>query len=203
MTLEMSVSENEPHILVEGPQWADTEFYGNWLLAAAKADALWKKAISDPVFKEQVEQLTIVRNPDFNISACVLLSRLEKKLASFTIGLDSWEAEEFVVMAGMGFFVLTGQRYQMVVPTQLNISDVKKAALKLVQTQDEEDNPHPEYLLATMSSKEAEAWQQQLLEMGDDHRCADRFLALKAKTIVSKKRQGCVWWGCRGIPLLN
>jgi hypothetical protein len=179
MTLEMSISENEPYILVEGPRWADTEFYGNWLLAAAKADTLWKKAISDPVFKEQVERLMIVRIPDFNISACVLLSRLEKKLASFTISLDSWEAEDFVVMAGMGFFVLTGHHYQMVIPSRLNICKVKKAALKLAQTEDEEDL-HPEHLLATMSSKEAEAWQQQLLEMDDDHRCADRFLALTA-----------------------
>jgi hypothetical protein len=30
--------------LIEGPRWADTEFYGNWLLAAANSE-LWTESI--------------------------------------------------------------------------------------------------------------------------------------------------------------
>ena len=44
--------------------------------------------------------------------------------------------EEFVMMVEMGFFVLTGQRYQMAIPAQLNMDVVKKAALKFAQTED-------------------------------------------------------------------
>ena len=41
------VHETEPCIFVEGPRWADAEFYGKWLLTAAKTQALWEKAIKD------------------------------------------------------------------------------------------------------------------------------------------------------------
>ena len=36
---------NDPYVLIEGPKWADAKVYGNWLLAAAKAEALWKQAL--------------------------------------------------------------------------------------------------------------------------------------------------------------
>jgi hypothetical protein len=44
---------------------------------------------------------------------------------------QSWlcELEEAIGRRIMGFFVITGQRYQMVIPAQLNINVVKKAAL--------------------------------------------------------------------------
>jgi hypothetical protein len=46
------------YCLVEGPRWADTEFYGSWLLAIAKADALWKEAIKD---HKEVDRLMVAR----------------------------------------------------------------------------------------------------------------------------------------------
>jgi hypothetical protein len=42
------------------------------------------------------------------------------------------------MMVEMGFFVLTGERYQMVIPPRLNMDRVKMAALKLAETEDEE-----------------------------------------------------------------
>ena len=63
--------------LIEGPRWADTKFYGNWLLAAAKANELWTEALNNPRFSKRVDRLTVANIPDFNISATVLLSRLE------------------------------------------------------------------------------------------------------------------------------
>jgi hypothetical protein len=117
------------YCLVEGPRWADTEFYGSWLLAIAKADAigpaarcslLWKEAIKDHSFEKEVDRLMVVFIPDFSITATVLLSRLETNLASFLVELDEEEGEEFVMMVEMGFFALTGQRYQMVIPAHLD-----------------------------------------------------------------------------------
>ena len=52
-----TIDELEPCILVEGPRWADIKFYARWLLAVARADEFWKKAIKDPVFKKQVDRL--------------------------------------------------------------------------------------------------------------------------------------------------
>jgi hypothetical protein len=170
---------SEPCALVEGPMWADTKFYGKWLLAAAKADALWKKSISDPSFQEQVDRLMITYIPDFNIGATVLLSRLEQNLASFVVSLNGEEEpEEFAMMIGMGFFVLTGHRYQMVIPARLTLGSVKKAVLRLAQTEDEECFLHPEYIVTTMPFAEANAWQRRLRRMDEAHRQADRQVLL-------------------------
>jgi len=70
----------KPYVLVEGPKWGDAEFYGRWLLAAGKAEALWKEAVNDNSFKRQIELVTAFYIPDFGIGATVLLSRFEKIL---------------------------------------------------------------------------------------------------------------------------
>jgi hypothetical protein len=166
-------SRTEYLALVEGPRWADTEFYANWLLAAAKANELWTEALNNPRFSKRIDRLTIAYFPDFNIAATVLLSRLEKDLATLVVGLNC-EAipEEFAMMIGMGFFVLTGDRYQMVIPTQLTLGKVMKAALRLAKTEDDEYNLHPEYIITMMPYAEAKAWQSRLRGMDETHRQA-------------------------------
>jgi hypothetical protein len=56
---------------------------------------------------------------------------------------------------------------------------VKSAMLKFARTEDEEYYLHPEYLVATMSYAEAEAWQHRLRNKDQDHRHADRLLLLE------------------------
>jgi hypothetical protein len=149
------------------------------LAAAAKAERLWRKASNDPSFEKQIERLLIAQIPDFSIGATVLLSRLESNHVSFVVQLSGEEAGEFVMMTEMGFFVRTGQRYQMTIPTRLDIHKLKSAMLKLAQTEDEEYYLHPEYLVATMPYAEAEAWQHRLRDMDQDRRHADRLLLLE------------------------
>jgi hypothetical protein len=101
---EHSIEKSEPCILIEEPRWADAEFYGKWLLAAAKAEALWTEALEDPIFQKQVERLTIIYLPDFSITATVMMSQLKKNLVSFAIQLNSEEAADLVdafVMMGL------------------------------------------------------------------------------------------------------
>ena len=182
MNLEDPLHETEPYILVEGPRWGDAEFYGKWLLAAAKAEALWKEAVNDPSFEKQIELMTVLYIPDFSIGATVLLSRFEKDLFSITVGLTNEDVEvfnEFAMMFELGFFVLTGERYQMVIPTKLNMGKVKRAALKFARTEDADGVLHPEYLVATMSYARAQEWQTRLRQMDENHRCADRLLLLE------------------------
>jgi hypothetical protein len=181
MNLEHSIKESEPYILVEGPKWGDAEFYGKWLLAAAKAEALWKEALEDPIFEKQVEPLTIGEIPDFGMGATVMLSQLKKNLASFTVRLRgeyTLLVEDFVMMIEMGFFVLTDQRYQMTIPTGLSMEKVKMAALKLAKAENK-DFLHPECLVATMPYAKAKAWQGRLHNMDSAHRCADMLLLLE------------------------
>ena len=182
------IHESEPFILVEGPKWGNAKFYGKWLLAAARADALWKKAIKAPSFEKKIERLLVVYMPDFGIGAIVLLSQVEKNFATFLVRLNSeLEVELFTMMVDMGFFVLTGQRYQMVIPTDLSMEKVKTATLKYAQTEDEKCVLHPEHLVTTMPYVEAQAWQMRLRAFDEKCRCADRLLLLEASSDLASK----------------
>jgi hypothetical protein len=194
------VHENEPYILVEGPKWADAKFYGKWLLMASKAQALWENALKCPSFKKQMDLMTVLYIPDFELSASLFLFRLEKNLVSFTIRLfgDDYdgaaEVNQFAFMTQMGFFVLTDQRYQMVVPAQMDMGVVKSAALKFAKTEDEEDGLHPEYLIAAMPYAQAEERQTRLRSMNKEQRCADRAVLLDqyfAKQLNEGNVGGC------------
>jgi len=82
------------------------------------------------------------------------------------------------MMVEMGFFILTGERYQMVIPTKLNIGKVKRAVLKFARTEDEDGLLRPENLVATMPYAKAKAWQRRLRTMGESRRLAGRYAAL-------------------------
>ena len=175
---EDSIDESEPRILVEGPMFGDAEFFGRWLLAAAEANAFWLNALEDHTFQSRVNRLCD-ELPDFGIAATIMLSRLEKKVASFVVDPNDTLGTEFVMMVEMGFFVLTGQRYQMVIPSRLTMEKVKRAAVKYAETDDTEFCLHPEYLIVTMPYGEANAWQTRLQNMDRAHRVADRNLLLE------------------------
>jgi hypothetical protein len=68
------------YCLVEGPRWADTEFYGSWLLAIAKADSLWKEAIEDPSFMKQVDRLMTIGPGSCSRTRCVAAPKVSRRL---------------------------------------------------------------------------------------------------------------------------
>ena len=170
MKSKSTINESEAYILVEGPECAQVEFFGKWLSAAAKADALWNEAVKDRIFEQQVALLTGIHTPNFGMAAMSFVSELQKDHISFMVSLnfelmeDLHEVEQLVMMIEMGFFVRTGQHYKMAIPVNLNIKTVKMAALKFVQTADEE-SLHPESLVATMPYAEAKAWQSRQREL--------------------------------------
>jgi hypothetical protein len=161
-------SEDQLCILVEGPRSGIAEFYGNWLLAVAKAEALWKQAYSEPDFAQKVDRLTMVYFPDFGLAGCGLLMRLNDRFASFTINFYEHElVDKFVMMAEMGFFFRTGDSYRMAVPIDLSLMKVKAATLRYVQTEDDEYNLHPERLVSLMRIAEALQCQMRQLAISD------------------------------------
>ena len=92
-------------LLVVGPERGDAAFFANWLLAALKAEVLWKEALNEPGFARKVDALTNVVVPDFGMAASGFLMRLGDNQISFVIDFDEgYSVEEFVVMAKMGFF---------------------------------------------------------------------------------------------------
>ena len=67
----------------------------------------------------------------------------------------------------------------MVIPEQMTLEVVMKAALKLAQTEDAEYYLHSEYLVAIMRWQEARVWQARLRDMDENHRLGDRRLLLE------------------------
>jgi hypothetical protein len=148
-------------------------------LAAAKANRLWKEAAKDSSFVEQIERLQVAYELDFGMAALSLFLKLQGQFVTFMIRRDSYEAELIAVMAEMGFFALTGQRYQMVVPQRLTVMKVKRALVRLARTEDAEFVLHPEHLVTTVPFVEAKAWQKRLRDMDEERRTADRELLLE------------------------
>jgi hypothetical protein len=167
----MDRSGDQLCILVEGPRSGIAEFYGNWLMAASKAEAFWKQAYSEPDFVEKVDRLTVVYFPDFGLAACELIRRLKDRFASFIIDLEECElVDEFVMMAEMGFFFRSGESYKMAIPTDLSLVKVKAATLRYAQTEDDEYSLHPERLVSLMGIDNALHCQMRQLAISDFRR---------------------------------
>jgi len=162
-------------ILVEGPAWGDAEFYGKWLLSAAKANELLQQAkTDDPEFRNAIDTLEVLHGLHFGIMATVFLSYfVDKEFQTFVLNSSSEDLLSFVLMAEMGFFVQTGKRYQMTVPEKLNTEIVKQAHLKLAGSEAGEWI-HPERFAVDLPSPQAKMYQRLLREMSENQRLADR-----------------------------
>jgi hypothetical protein len=144
-------SEHRSCFLVGGPSWGDAEFYGKWLLAASQAERFWREAQQDLKFLKRVERVTLVYIPDFGLTASLMIMQLKEYRTSLIIDRNSEEAEDFAMMAAMGFFRDFDRRYQMIVPTRLEpmhvIIDLNSeeaedfAMISCRNTNDEERHP--------------------------------------------------------------
>src|ERR1700687_509173 len=104
-----------------------------------------------------------------------------KKKGVFGIDLfDSEEAELVSIMAAAGFFMRTGERYQMTVPQRLNLVAIRDALVRLAETEDKDGFLHPERLLVTLTREEANSWKRRLMAMDWQQRLADREALLES-----------------------
>jgi hypothetical protein len=159
----------DPYVLVQGPAWGDAQFYGEWLLAAAKAEAYWKEAYADEDFKQQVDHVCDSYLPDFGIAATIVIMQLSECRTTLLIKLDSEEGDHFAMMAEMGFFALRNAFYQMTLPSSLTFEKVKAAIFTYAKTEDDEFMLHPEYLVTAMKLWEATTLQNRLRTIHDFH----------------------------------
>ena len=145
-------------------------------MAAATANELLQDAKkNDAEFRTAIATLEMVQRLDFGIVATIFLALFgNKQFEAFVIDVNHCEhLLDFVLMAEMGFFVLTGNRYQMTVPANLDTDSVKKVHLKVARTEDE-NWIRPEELIESMSYSHARKYQHLLRSMNQDHRLADR-----------------------------
>jgi hypothetical protein len=163
-------------ILVEGPAWGDAQFYGNWLLNSAKANQLLRELEKvDPQICEELVSMDGGICHDFGINALIFLRKLgDTTFETFIIDPESSDLIAFIFMVEMGFFSLTGERYQMTLPRDLNMDKLRQAILNIANTEEEECVIHPERLVAQMPYSRAKAFQCLLADMNQSQRLADR-----------------------------
>ena len=164
-----------PWVLVEGPRPGDAEFLGRWLLAAVEADrALQEQFRQNLGLKQQISRLEILILVEFSPAATKCVELLMENLTCFSLDLwDEW-GEIFTVMAELGFFRLTGNRYQMTIPREVTGSRIESALLRLAATEDVEYFLHPEELVTCLTKPEAQKWQLRLERLPWMQRVADR-----------------------------
>jgi hypothetical protein len=157
----------DPYVLVQGPAWGDAQFYGEWLLAAAKAEGFWKEAYADEDFRRQVKHVCDSYIPDFGIAATVMIMQLKDHRTTALIELNSEDGNDIAMMAEMGFLAHRSPSYQMTLPYLLTSEKVKAAILKYAKTEDEEFMLHPEHLVTAMPLSEATTLQYRLRARND------------------------------------
>ncbi|WP_271498216.1 hypothetical protein [Bradyrhizobium sp. CCBAU 11357] len=131
-----SLRNKDRWVLVEGPGPGEAEFLGRWLLAAAAADrALQERFKQNEILKEQISSVEIVYQIRFSSAATKILELLMKDLTAFSLPIQSDWIDLFAVMADLGFFCLTGERYQMTVPCEASGCAIEASLLKLAATE--------------------------------------------------------------------
>ena len=173
------IAAEAPWVLVEGPGPGDAEFLGRWLLAAVEADrALQEQFRHNPGLKQQISRLEVLCLVEFSPAVTRCVELLMENLRCFSLDLwDEW-GEIFTVMAELGFFCLTGDRYQMTIPQEVSGSRIESALLRLADTEDEEFFLHPEHLVTCLTKPEAQNWQLRLERLPWMQRVADRAVLL-------------------------
>jgi hypothetical protein len=84
-------------------------------------------------------------------------------LTAFPFSVFDWPwGEGFVVMAELGFFRRTGDRYQMTIPRDASSRRIKAALVHLAKTEDEDFHLHPELLVRCMYRSDVLDWQARL-----------------------------------------
>ena len=179
-TVSDKIAAKKCWVLIEGPAPGDAHFMGRWLLAAAEADKLLQEQYEqDPSFKLTISRFELVYAFAFSPSATKSIELLMKDLTSFSLSVseEPW-GEVFAVMAEIGFFSQTGDRYQMTVPKEVSHTKIKTALLRLAATEDDSQFLHPEHLVHCLDERDTREWQLRLERLPWMHRVEDRNMLL-------------------------
>jgi hypothetical protein len=178
-TMASAAFAKDPWVLVEGPGPGDAEFLGRWLLAAVEADqALQEQFKRNTQLRDQISRLEVTYQIRFSPAATKFVELLMKDLTSFSLSVWTEWGEIFTVMAELGFFSLTGERYQMTLPKAASGPNIEVALLRLAATEDQDYFLHPEHLLTCLSKPVVLEWQRRLERLPWMHRVADRAVLL-------------------------
>jgi hypothetical protein len=166
-------------VLVEAPGPGEAAFLGRWLLAAGEADLeLRGQFKSNPSLKQHIAGLEVMYLISFSPAATKFVELFMANLTCFSLDLREEWGEIFAIMADLGFFCRTGDRYQMTIPKEISGTRIEAALSKLAATEDEEYFLHPEDLVRCLSKTDVQNWQMRLERLPWLQRVADRAFLL-------------------------
>jgi hypothetical protein len=175
---DMVRAMNEPRrrALIEGPSTRDIDFATAWLNAAVGARESLCECSKERRFRWSLDYLQIGSCIEFHSSAMDFVGGwLHGKGAfEFEVSRDYVRGVTFTVMNALGFFTLTGQRYQMTIPANVTHEEIRKAVHRLTEIHDGNGCFYPEDLAVSIEPQEAEEWAIRLRGMKEDERLADR-----------------------------
>ena len=165
------------------------DFTIGWLEAARKAGLLWHDhAWENPEADELWDKLcsfnSLYEPPDhrpdldFGAAAMAFVGKWLKNRASFVLNVSgSLWPENFCLMMFAGFFVQTGDRYQMTIPGVIDIRKVHDRLSDWLKRMDQE-NLNPKDIFVTLTERDAKSWEARLRHMDVAARVADRAILL-------------------------
>jgi hypothetical protein len=158
-------------------------------LAAVEADQVLQKQFEkNPALKQQISRLEVAYIFSFAPAATRFVELLMKNLTAFSLELWGEWGEVFTVMAELGFFRLTGNRYQMTIPQAILGLRIEAALLRLAATEDAEYDLRPEHLVKCLSKRDAQDWQFRLERLPWMQRVADRAFLLGEDSALCRGR---------------
>jgi hypothetical protein len=184
---------NDRWIVIEGPSPDDENFTISWLEAAREADRLWLRHATDASEANDPWERLCSHNPiyrgasdqpeaGFSTTAMAFVRKWLKNRASFVLNVSrSRWPEMFCLMVFAGFFVATGDRYQMAIPQSIDVRKMHNSLSDWLNRSDE-GNRHSENLLLTLTEHEAKSWKARLRHMNSYQRLADRAILLASPT---------------------
>jgi len=150
------MEKHDPCVVITGTEWREPSFFWRWLQSAAEAETFWKTLLQDRAFKYLVRLVIVWRMPDFGLAGIKFMTRIKEE-PSFVLSLYSDLGEEFAMMTRMGFFVNSGQVYNMAIPETLTAGKVKMSVLDLATTEDRRMILRPQSITAAALRPEATA----------------------------------------------
>lgn len=175
-------------IVVEGPSPGDARFVSQWLQEALAADAMLASIFAnEPNFRETISRLEIISCVEFGPAAMAFITMWLKDLTAFAMDvLGSEWGEMFSIMSELGFFTLTGDRYQITVPRGLTPDSIKLALGRLAETEDSDFVLHQELIVHTISFEAAQQWGNRLDKLPWQQRLADRDILLENNDLLDR-----------------
>ena len=172
-------------VVIEGPSPDDVDFTIGWLEAARTAGLLWHDhAWENPEADELWDKLcsfnSLYEPPDqrpdldFGAAAMAFVRKWLKNRASFVLNVSGsrWP-ENFCLMVFAGFFVQTGDRYQMTIPGVIDMAKIHDELSDWLKRLDQE-NLNPKDILRTLTQRDARSCEARLRHIDVAARVADR-----------------------------